>query len=55
MDIVIWMTYGFFSFYVAGDFIGLRNTNLKAFALRNLFTIKEKNNIMQKPVILEKF
>ena len=36
MDIVIWMTYGFFSFYVAGDFIGLRNTNLKAFALIGL-------------------
>jgi hypothetical protein len=30
------MSYGFFSFYAAGDFIGLRNTNLKTFALVGL-------------------
>lgn len=36
MDLVIWMIYGFASFYAAGDFIGLRNTNLKTFALVGL-------------------
>ena len=36
MDLVIWMSYGFISFYVVGDFIGLRNTNLKTFALVGL-------------------
>jgi len=30
------MTYGFFSFYATGDFIGLRDTNLKTFALVGL-------------------
>lgn len=36
MDIVLWMGYGFFSFYTAGDLIGLRDTNLKTFALIGL-------------------
>ena len=36
MDIVLWMSYGFFSFYATGDFIGLRDTNLKTFALIGL-------------------
>jgi hypothetical protein len=36
MDLVIWMSYGFFSFYASGNFIGLRNTNLKTFALLGL-------------------
>ena len=36
MDLVIWMTYGFTSFYAAGDFIGLREQNLKTFALFGL-------------------
>ena len=36
MDLVIWMGYGFFSFYITGDFIGVRDQNLKAFALVGL-------------------
>jgi hypothetical protein len=36
MDLVLWMGYGFFSFYAAGDLIGLRDTNLKTFALVGL-------------------
>jgi hypothetical protein len=36
MDIVFWMTYGFFSFYTSGSFLGLRDTNLKTFALIGL-------------------
>jgi len=36
MELVIWMGYGFYSFYVAGDVIGLRDTNLKTFALLGL-------------------
>jgi len=36
MDLVIWMSYGFLSFYATGDFIGLRHQNLKSFALIGL-------------------
>ena len=36
MDLIISMAYGFWSFYFAGDFIGLRDTNLKTFALLGL-------------------
>ena len=36
MELVYWMTYGFISFYSVGDFIGLRHTNLKTFALIGL-------------------
>ena len=36
MELVIWMGYGFYSFYLAGDFIGLSNENLKTFALLGL-------------------
>ena len=36
MDLVLWMSYGYFSFYITGDFIGLRSTNLKTFALLGL-------------------
>jgi hypothetical protein len=36
MDLAIWMTYGFVSFYATGNFIGLRDTNLKTFALIGL-------------------
>ena len=36
MELVIWMGYGFYSFYVAGDVIGLSDTNLKTFALVGL-------------------
>jgi hypothetical protein len=30
------MSYGYFSFYITGDFIGLRDINLKTFALIGL-------------------
>ena len=36
MELVLWMAYGFYSFYAAGDFIGLRDTNAKTFALIGL-------------------
>ena len=36
MDILFLASYGFFSFYLSGDFIGLRDNNLKTFALVGL-------------------
>jgi len=35
-DLVFYMTYGFFSFYFAGRFLGLRDDNLKNVALLGL-------------------
>jgi len=35
-DLVIWMTYGFTSFYFAGSFIGFKGMNLKYIALLGL-------------------
>jgi len=35
-DLVIWMTFGFFSFYSAGSFIGFKDTSLKNVALIGL-------------------
>jgi hypothetical protein len=36
MDLVLWMAYGFGTFYFTGDLIGLKNQDLKAFALVGL-------------------
>ncbi len=35
-NLVIWMSYGYFSFYFAGNFIGVEGNNLKALALVGL-------------------
>ena len=35
-DLVMWLTYGFGTFYFTGDFIGLKGQNLKMFALLGL-------------------
>jgi len=35
-DLVIWMTYGFTSFYFAGSFLGFKDTSLKNVALIGL-------------------
>lgn len=35
-NLVIWMSYGYFSFYIAGNFIGFDGNNLKAIALLGL-------------------
>lgn len=35
-DLVFWMSYGFFSFYFAGRFLGIRDNNLKNVALCGL-------------------
>ena len=35
-DLIIWMTFGFTSFYLAGSFIGFKDTSLKNVALIGL-------------------
>jgi hypothetical protein len=35
-NLIIWMSYGYGSFYFFGDFIGLRDNNLKYMALLGL-------------------
>ena len=35
-DLIIWMSYGFASFYFAGRFLGIRDNNLKNIALFGL-------------------
>jgi len=35
-DLIIWMSYGFFSFYFTSRFLGLRDDNLKNVALVGL-------------------
>jgi len=35
-DLIIWMSYGFASFYFAGRFLGLRDNNLKTTAIVGL-------------------
>lgn len=35
-DLAIWMSYGYFSFYFAGSFLGLKDDRLKCAALVGL-------------------
>jgi hypothetical protein len=35
-DLVLWISYGYFSFYFAGSFIGLKDNSLKGAALFGL-------------------
>ncbi len=35
-DLIIWMTFGFLSFYSAGSFIGFKESSLKNIALLGL-------------------